>query len=103
MGLAARRVASLWRLAVVGLVVASAIAGSVGDSGVALPLVVSSVLFLALAVAVAALVRHLPAIASSGPVRRRLAEFRHSVRQCDPNAAGHTRPRAPGPIVAGCR
>jgi uncharacterized protein DUF6412 len=102
MGSPARRVASLWGLAVVGLVVASAAAGLVGDSGLAAPLVVSSVLLLALAVAVAARVQQVPAVASGGPVRRH-AESPHPVRQCDPNAAGHARPRAPSRIASGCR
>ena len=73
MGQPARRVASLWSLALAGLVVTPAAAGLVSHSGLALPLVVSSVLLLALAVAVAALVPQVPAIASGGPVRRRLA------------------------------
>jgi hypothetical protein len=103
MGQPARRVFSLWSLALAGLVVTPAAAGLVSHSGLALPLVVSSVLLLALAVAVAALVPQVPAIASGGPVRRRLAESRHPVRQCDPNAPGHPRPRAPGRLAFGCR
>jgi tellurite resistance protein TehA-like permease len=97
-----RRFASLWRLAFVGLVVASTAAGLVGHSGMALPLVVSSILLLALAVAVVALVQQAPAIASGGPARRRPAESRHAARQCDPNAPGHARPRAPSPVASRC-
>jgi hypothetical protein len=103
MGRRGRRVALLWSLALVGLVVTPAAAGLVGHPGVALPLVVSSVLLLALTVAVYALGPQIPAIASGGPVRRRLAKSRHPVRQCDPNAPGHPRPRAPArsrPVVA---
>jgi hypothetical protein len=103
MGLPARRLASLWGLALAGLIVASTSAGLVGDSRLAVPLVVSSVLLVALAVALTALVPHGPAIASGGPVRRRVAPSSHPVRQCDPNAAGHTRPRAPTRVASSCR
>jgi hypothetical protein len=95
MGRPARRIASLSWLALVSLVVTSTAAGFVGHSGLALPLVLSSVLLLALAVAVSAHVPQVPAIASGGPARRRPAESRHPARQCDPNAPGHPRPRAP--------
>lgn len=96
-----RRVADVWRVALIGLVVVAAGAGLGGDSGLAVPLLLSSALLVALAMVLSALAQRVPTIASGRWAPQRLAESRRVIRQCDPNAAGHTRPRAPSWTVSG--
>jgi hypothetical protein len=67
-----------------------------GLSGAAVPLVMTTLLLAVLAVVVAASSLRRPLSQAIRTWSRGGFEPRRAVRQCDPDAAGHVRPRAPG-------
>jgi hypothetical protein len=85
------------------LVACSPAVSLAGLSGAAVPLAVASVVLTALGCILAASCDDRPDVAAAVASREGLFQTRDPARQCDPDAAGHARPRAPGwRINLGC-
>jgi len=75
---------------------ALSVPGLSGLSGAAVPLVMTTLLLAVLALVIAAPRQGRPLVRPGVTCQRAGFQTRSPARECDPDAAGHVRPRAPG-------
>jgi len=78
---------------------ALSVPGLSGLSGAAVPLVMTTLLLAVLALVIAASRQGRPLVRPGVTCQRAGFETRGPARECDPDAAGHVRPRAPGVVA----